>query len=116
MQKLTYNRLYNLNNVISIDLHNGYSVIALSGWNHKTNSYTTTLFLKDNAINTWHLIEDAKSIEFHANSKTINSAILKQVSTYQKEGFFDDYIKRCDYETSCFNMANELVEKIAVNH
>lgn len=110
MEKLRYERFNNSDNVISIDLHNGFTVIAVSGWQPKYHNYTTTLFLKDNTIDTWNLIEQAESLEFQANQKTINSAILKQVSTYLADGFFDSYIDRYKYETECFDRGNDLFE------
>lgn len=110
MEKLKYKRFNNSDNVITIDLHNGYTVMAISGWQPKYHSYVTTLFLKENTIDTWNLIEQAESLEFQANYKTINSAILKQVSTYLTEGFFDNYIDRYEYETKCFDRGNDLFE------
>lgn len=109
-EKLTYTRFNNSDNVIIIDLHNGYSVIAISGWQLEKHGYTTTLFLKDNTVDNFSLIEKAESLEFHANHKTINSAILKQVGTYLEEGFFDYYIERCEYESKCFDKGNEFFE------
>lgn len=109
--KLKYDRFNNSNNIITIDLHNGFTIIAISGFNNETNIYTTSLFLKDNTINDWKLIEEAEKLEFDANQKTINSAILKQVSIYLEEGFFDYYIQRYEYETTCFNKGNEFFEQ-----
>lgn len=111
MNKLTYEKVNNSNDVIMIDLHNGYSVIAISGWNPVKKCYTTTLSLKENTIDTATLIEKADQLEFYANAKTINSAILKQVGTYLEEGFFDYYIKRYDFEADCVSCGYELVEK-----
>lgn len=110
MEKLKYERFNNSDNVVTIDLHNGYTVIAVSGWQPKDRNYITTLFLKDNSVDTWNLIEQAESLEFQASNKTINSAILKLVSTYLAEGFFDSYIDRCEYEMKCFEKGNDLFE------
>ena len=82
MQKLKYEKFNNSNDVITIDLHNGYTVIAVTGFDIENGVYITTLFLKDNTIDTWKIIENAENLEFHANQNTINSAILKQVSTF----------------------------------
>lgn len=111
MTKLKYEKYNNSNNVITIDLHNGYSVIAVSGYSIERELYTTILFLKDNNIDTWKLIEKAECLEFNATNQTINMAILKTVSKYLEEGFFDYYIKRYEYETKCFDKGNELLEK-----
>ena len=109
MQRLKYEKYRNSNEIITIDLHNGYTVIAIS--TGENGSYITTLFLKDNTIDTWKLIEKAENLEFHANQNTIDSAILKKVSSFLEEGFFDYYIERCEYESKCFDIGNEIAEK-----
>lgn len=111
MQKLKYERYNNSNDVITIDLHNGYSVIAVTGLDVENRVYTTTLFLKENTIDTWKLVENAENLEFHVNQNTINSAILKKVSSFLEEGFFDYYIERYEYELKCFDIGNEIAEK-----
>lgn len=111
MNKLTYQRYNRSDNVITIDLQNGYSVIAISGWQPDTRIYVTTLFLKDNQIDTWKLMEEFSALEFHASAKTINSAILKEVSSLLAGGHLQYYIDRYDYEMSCFAAVNEIVEK-----
>ena len=111
MQRLKYEKFNNSNDVITIDLHNGYTVIGVTGFDDENRVYTTTLFLKDNTIDTWKIIENAENLEFHANQNTINSAILKKVSEFLKEGFFDYYIQRYEYEMKCFDIGNEIFEK-----
>lgn len=103
MQRLKYEKFNNSNDVIIIDLHNGYTVIAITGFNAENKVYTTTLFLKENTIDRWELIEMADKIEFRANQNTINSAVLKQVSTFLDEGFFNYYINRYEDYESCIN-------------
>ena len=111
MQRLKYEKFNNSNDVITIDLHNGYTVIAVTGFNAENRVYTTTLFLKENTIDTWKLIENAENLEFHANHNAINSAILKQVSTFLQEGFFNYYIQRYEDEMKCFDKGNSIYEK-----
>ena len=113
--RLKYEKFNNSNDVVTIDLHNGYTVIAITGFDTENGTYTTTLFLKDNTINTWKLIEKAENLEFHANQNTINSAILKKVSEFLKEGFFDYYIDRYEYESKCFDVGNDLAESERLN-
>ena len=110
MAKLKYEKYNNSNNILMIDLHNGYTVISVSGYNIEKAVYITTLFLKANAIDTWKLIEKAEKLEFDANPQTINLAILKTVSKYLDEGFFDYYIKRYEYEAKCFDKGNDYFE------
>ena len=115
--KLTYERINNANDVISINLHNGYTVVAISGKNPETEKYNTTLYLKDssttpeNCVQDLKLIEKAECLEFATNEKTINSAILKTVSRFLMDGFFDPYMSRFEYELKCFDRGNELMER-----
>ena len=109
MQRLKYKKYRNSNEIITIDLHNGYTVIAIS--TGENGSYITTLFLKENTIDTLKLIENAENLEFHANQNTINSAILKKVSSFLEEGFFDYYIQRYEYEMKCFDIGDEIKQK-----
>ena len=111
MQRLKYEKFNNSNEVITIDLHNEYTVIAVTGFDVETKTYITTLFLKENTIDTWKLIENAENLEFHANHNAINSAILKQVSTFLQEGFFNYYIQRYEDEMKCFDKGNSIYEK-----
>lgn len=115
MQRLKYEKFNNSNEVITIDLHNGYTIIAVTGFDVKTKTYITTLFLKDNTIDNWKLIENAENLEFHANQNTINSAILKKVFAFLEEGFFDYYIQRYEYEMKCFDIGNDLAESERLN-
>lgn len=114
MKKLTYEKIND--NVITIDLHNGYTVMAISKWEPKIKGYITTLYLKDNTIDTFQLILGADNLEFHANYKTINSAILKQVGTYLDEGFFNSYIETYAFEQKCINSGYDLIEKERMSH
>ena len=110
MEKLTYTKINQSDNAIKIDLHNGYSVIAISGWNHENKNYTTTLYLQDNTVDALKLIEEAESLTFNANYKTINSAILKWVGVHLEDGTLQKYIDH--YEMTCFDMGNEMIEKV----
>ena len=110
-QKLKYEKYNNSDSVITIDLHNGYSVIAITGLTHEKQIYTTTLFLKENTVDDWKMIEKAEYLEFETNYKTINSAILKKVSDLLEEGFFDYYIQRYEYELKCFDVGNAIIGK-----
>ena len=103
MQKLKYEKFRNSNEIITIDLHSGYTVIAISTWNNESRTYVTSLFLKNNSIDRWELIEEAENLEFKTNQNTINSAVLKKVSTFLEEGFFEYYINRYKNYQSCID-------------
>lgn len=109
--RLTYTEYKGCKNILAIDLHNNYVVIAIKSWNPDEHNYTVELRIKEINVEKWDLIEKAERLIFKANSKTINSAILKQVATYLKEGFFTYYINRYKYEMSCLDRGIELYEK-----
>lgn len=111
MERLVYQKVNNSDNIIDIDLHNEYIVRAMSGWDPHKKCYITTLFLKRNDVDTLDLIDDAESMEFHATYRNINSVILKVVSDFLRDGFFNHYIDRYEYERSCFEIGNEIKEK-----
>ena len=111
MDKLTYKELYGSKDMLIIDLHNSYSIIAIKIWNAEQNNYTVMLMLKENTVDRWSLIEDIEPLEFNTNYKFINSAILKKVSELNNEEFFNYYIQRYEYELECFDKGNEFFEK-----
>jgi hypothetical protein len=108
-KRLKYNKYMGLDNVITIDLHNNYTTIAIIGKDTK-GVYDVQLMLKENTVSKWDIIEKAEHITFNATDKTIHSAILKKVSEYLHEGFFDYYIDRYNYELMCFDIGNEIEE------
>ena len=111
MERLTYENYRGCKDILSIDLHNNYTVIAIKSWNPDEHKYEVQLMLKENTVDKWDLIEKAESLEFNANYKTINSVILKQVATFLKECFFDYYIDRYEYELESFDRGNSIIEK-----
>ena len=111
MQRLTYKKYKGFEDIITIDLHNNYTVIAIKNFNREKNNYSVELRIKQNSIEKWDLIEDAENLEFNTNYKYINSTILKQVSKLLANGFFDKYVNRFEYEISCFDIGNEIAEK-----
>ena len=110
-KRLTYEEYKGCKDIITIDLHNGFTVIAIKMWNKDRHNYSVQLMLKENTIDKWDLIEKAECLEFNVNYKTINSAILKQVAKYLKEDFFNYYIERFNYEIKCFEIGNKIIEK-----
>ena len=111
MERLTYENYRGCKDILTIDLHNGYTVIAIKSWNPDEHKYTVQLMLKENTVNKLDLIEKAESLEFNVDYKIINKAILKHVATLLSDGFFDYYINRYEYELMCFDIGNELIEK-----
>lgn len=109
--RLEYKNYMRCKDILTIDLHNDYTVIAIKSWNSDEQKYHVQLMLKENTVDKWDLIEKSESIEFNTDYKTINKAILKHVAALLSEGFFDYYIERYEYELKCFNMGNSIIEK-----
>ena len=101
--RLIYTEYKGSKDILTIDLHNDYTIIAIKLWNPDEQKYIVQLMLKENIVDKWDLIEKAESIEFNVDYKIINKAILKYVSTLLSDGFFDYYIKRYEYELKCFD-------------
>ena len=109
--KLTYENYIGCKDILTIDLHNDYTVIAIKSWNPDEQKYYVQLMLKEKTVDKWDLIEKAESLEFNVDYKIINKAILKHVATLLSDGFFDYYIDRYEYELKCLDIGNEIAEK-----
>ena len=115
-KQFRYEKINNSNTSIVVDLHNGYSVIALSGYNMETESYTTTLLLKDNHVDRWMEINCEETWEFYdATSKSIALVVTNHISDYCNIGFFDKYIEQYEYELRCFDVGNAQLESERCN-
>ena len=114
MAKLSFTR--KADSVISIDLHNNYSIIATSLYSFDEQKYKVALHLKHNELDLIQMMDDFEGMEFVATSKTIYSAILKSVSTLLSERKFDSYIRRYEYIMECFERGNEEIEKERLNN
>ena len=110
-ERLTYSEYRGCKDILTIDLHNDYTVIAIKIWNKNKNNYTVEFRITEDNVDKWDLIEKAESIEFNVDYKIINKAILKHIATLLSDGFFDYYIDRYKYELKCFDIGNEIVEK-----
>ena len=111
MEKITYENYRGCKDIITIDLHNDYTVIAIKSWNPDEHKYNVEFRLKENTVEKWDLIEKAETIEFNVDYRVINKAILKHIATLLSDGFFDYYINRYEYELKCFDIGNELIGK-----
>lgn len=99
------------NSVISIDLKNGYSVIAISIWDRGENNYKTTLYLKDNGYDTLELIQEKEGFVVEADMKTLKFELTNIVENLFKDGFFERHIKNYKYMMKCFDKGNEFYEE-----
>ena len=108
--RLTYENYNGCKDILTIDLHNDYTVIAIKSYNSDDHTYTIEFHLKENTTNMWELIDDA-TITFNTDHKTINSAILKHVATLLSNGFYDYFVERYDYELKCFDIGNNTLSE-----
>lgn len=103
-------RYKNLGNSIVIDLHNGYSIVAMTLWNYDASYYEVSLYIKDNAIETLCLMEKYEKIKFTSDQRNIKSDIASYVSIFLHEGKFQEYIDDYIYQMDCFDRGNGLYE------
>lgn len=113
MKKLTYKKI--ADSVITIDLQNNYSIIALSTYKHEESRYLVSLQLKHNELDIITTMDDFENVGFSAIPKTINSAILKYVASLLQDNKFEIYQRRYEYLLKCFDIGNELFEKERMN-
>ena len=88
--------------VLNVDLHNGYTTVAIARWNRETGTYKVTLYLKENTTEILDMIEKAENFEFNSDVKSIKVDIANYVTTLLSEGFFKYYIQRYKYLLKCF--------------
>ncbi len=98
------------NNVISVRLNNGYSVIVISIWDKGEKVYRSTFYLKGDGYDTLDLIEAKENIKVKADMKTLKVELTKMITQLLTEGFFKHYIERYEYMMKCFDKGNELFE------
>ncbi|GEM_PF-818939 len=105
------------NVTVSIDLQNGYSVIAMARWDNEKKKYYTTLLLHENTVSKWDLIEEAANVEIESDMKTIKRDMAQYVTDLLTDGFFKKYIDRYEYELKCFDRGFEVLarERLVVN-
>lgn len=114
-KRLKYYKYNNSDSVLVIDLHNGFSVIAITGLQHKHdkyNHYLTSFYIKENTVDSWNLMEAFENCTFMVSENKLNSAILKEISKqhYEKNAF-QTYFDRYKYELKCFEIGDEIEEQ-----
>ena len=102
-ERLTYSEYRGCKDILTIDLHNDYTVIAIKIWNKNKNNYTVEFRITEDNVDKWDYISELESIVFDTNYKSINSAILKYVSNLLDQDFFDYYINKYEYELKCID-------------
>lgn len=97
---------------LDINLENSYWVRADAKYNHESQRYDMTFYIKENTIDRYAAIEPLNNehITFHGERKTIKTEILRYVSSLLSQNSFDDCIRNYEYEVKCFERGNELFE------
>lgn len=108
MSRLRYEEVGKL--IISVDLQNNYSIIAIANWFKNNDNFEITLFLKREDIDMLSLIEEKNKIKFNSNMKSIRADIASYITQLSIEGFFKKYIDRYEYELKCFDRGCEIFE------
>lgn len=85
------------NNVTSVNLNNGYSVIVISIWDKGEKIYRLTFYLKGDSYDTLDLIESKEGIKVDADMKTLKVELAKMITNLLTNGFFKYYIERYNY-------------------
>ena len=106
--RLTYENYNGCKDIITIDLHNNYTIVAIKSWNPE--NFSVKFHLKEKTTDMWQLIQDATTV-FNTDYKSINSAILKHVSTLFTYGFYDYFIERYEYDLKCFDIGNNALSE-----
>lgn len=107
-KRLKYEKWNGCDNVIIIDLHNGYSIVAIWSTTNKQD-FLVTLHLKENTIDMWDLI--VNNWQFTAGTSTINAAILRTVADSLLDGLFDKFIERNKYYLKCSQLGCDLLDQ-----
>ena len=97
---------------ITVDMNNGYSILAMSRWNKEKSLYDTTLFIKNNSVDGFNLIDEPCVIEFNVPDKKV---LCMEVTRYIENTDFTYYVNRTKYELDCFERGNALYEKEKLN-
>lgn len=74
---------------ITVDMNNGYSILAMSRWNKEKSLYDTTLFIKNNSVDGFNLIDEPCVIEFNVPDKKV---LCMEVTRYIENTDFTRYI------------------------
>lgn len=98
---------------LDIDLENGYWVRTDAKYNHKSQRYDMTFYIKQNTIDKYAAIETLNNehITFPGDRKTIKTEILRYISSLLSQNYFDNCIEHYEYEDNCFQKGHELFEE-----
>jgi len=99
---------------ISINLENGFTVIAVAKWNKEEKLYYTKFYINREDVEQQDLI--VSDIKINAEIRNIRVTLARYITDKLDEGFYDYYIDRFNYGTKCFDIGNDIVETENINH
>lgn len=97
--------------VISVDLHNDYSIISMAKWDKESQKYLVSLYIKRNDIDMLDLIEKQEDITFNSDIKTIRNDMTQYITTLLTDGFFKYYIDRYEHAQKCHDFGEDHYDK-----
>lgn len=92
---------------ISIDLKNGFEVVAIANYNKDSKNYQVSLYLKDNQIDTLDLMEKFENIHFKSDKNHIKINLASYILDLFQNNEFTYYIERYEYQQRCFEYGND---------
>lgn len=95
---------------IDVDLNNGYTIRATYDFNYDERLFNVDLYIKDNKIDMYDLMERFENIKIKSRKNVIKSLIAEFIEQNYKSGNFDYYIKRYQYQQHCFDIGNDVEE------
>lgn len=91
---------------ITVDLKNGYSILALYKFYDK-GRWRVTCYIKDNTVDMWDLIEAMEDTTVCFNDdEGIGKTIADWIIQKNNDGYFTKYIERYKYQLECFDWGN----------
>ena len=97
--------------VISVDLHNDYSIISMARWDKENQRYYVSLYIKQNDTDILDLIEKQENMEFNSDIKSIRKDMAQHITTLFANGFFKYYIDRYEYAQKCHDFGEDHYEQ-----
>lgn len=101
-----------LGKMLSINLHNGYTIIVIYKIKRDSKLCNYTLYLKDNQIDMLDLMEEFENISITVNHKFIKSILKNIIVNLFYNNKFDYYIKRYNEQQKCLCYG---IDEIGIN-
>lgn len=101
-------RYKNLGVAISVDLQNGFEVIAMASWNKHKQLYEMKMYIDCPEIQSPD--EAGGIVELQADQKYIKSVMARHITNKLAEGYFKYYIDRYEEQLEALDRGFSLLE------